>query len=144
MKNKMKTLITVILIVFLQNLYSQTFDKTIYEKLLKSDKIEFVKHAKSVSLTIETDSISESIFAKKADCLFIKPTGSKNDNQYYQLVLIVSTQNKENNKIILENAKENPEKKGVWTENEYLYRELDMENPISKEMWNRILIYKRK
>lgn len=65
MKNKMKTLITVILIVFLQNLYSQTFDKTIYEKLLKSDKIEFVKHAKSVGLTIETDSISESIFAKK-------------------------------------------------------------------------------
>lgn len=75
--------------------------------------------------------------------MFIKPTGSKNDNQYYQLVLIVSTQNKENNKIILENAKENPEKKGVWTENEYLYRELDMENPISKEMCNKILIYKR-
>ncbi len=141
---KIKTLITVMLIVFFQNLYSQTLDKTTYEQLLKSDKIEFVKISKSVGLKIETDSISESIFAKKAGCLFIKPTGTKNDNQYYQLVLIISTQNKENNKIILESAKENPEKKGVWTDNEYLYREWDMENPMSKEMWYKILIYKKK
>ncbi|CAM4152941.1 MULTISPECIES: hypothetical protein [Flavobacterium] len=141
---KIQTSITIILIVLVQNLYSQTFDKPTYERLLKSDKIEFVKYAKSVGLTIETDSISESIFAKKAGCLFIKPTGTKNDNQYYQLDLIVSTQNKENNKIILENAKENPEKKGVWTDNEYLYREWDMENPMSKEMWYKILIYKIK
>ena len=141
---KIKTLITFIIIGFVQNLYSQSLDKITYERLLKSNKIEFVKYAKSVDLTIETDSIAESIFAKKVGCLYIKPTGTKNDNQYYQLVLIVSTQNKENNKIILENAKENPDKKGVWTDNEYLYREWDLENPVSKEMWYKVLVYKRK
>jgi len=144
MKNKIERLITVITIVLVQNLYSQTFDKQTYKKLLKSDKIGFVEHAKSIGLTVETDSISESIFAKKADCLFIKPTGSKNDNSFYQLVLIVSTKNKENSKIILENAKENPENKGIWTDAEYLYKEWDMENPISKELWYKILIYKKK
>ncbi|MBB4800047.1 hypothetical protein HNP37_000086 [Flavobacterium nitrogenifigens] len=140
----MKTFITFIIIVFAQNFYSQSFDKKTYEKLLKSDKIEFVEYAKSVGLTIETDSISESIFAKRKGCLYLKPTGTKNDNEYYELALIVSTLNKENNKLILENAKENPETKGVWTDNEYLYREWDMENPISKEMWYKVLIYKRK
>ena len=141
---KSKTVITIIIIVFVQNLYSQSIDKKTYEKLLKADKIEFVKYAKKVDLTIETDSISEFIYAKKVGCIYIKPTGTKNDNQYYQLVLIVSTQNKENNKIILENVKEDPDKKGMWTDNEYLYREWDLENPISKEMWYKILVYKRK
>src|SRR6187402_2115658 len=110
---KIKTLVTLITIVFVQNSYSQSFDKATYERLVKSDKIEFVKYAKSVDLTIETDSMSESIFAKKEGCLYIKPSRTKNDNKYYQLVLIVSTQNRENNKIILENAKDNENKKGV-------------------------------
>ncbi|WJS96507.1 hypothetical protein NYQ10_08595 [Flavobacterium johnsoniae] len=140
----MKILLTFIIIVFAQNLHSQSFDKKTYEKLLKLDKVEFVKYAESVGLRIEIDSISESIFAQSKGCLYIKPTGNKNDNQYYKLALIISTQNKENNKIILESARENPETKGVWTDNEYLYREWDMENPISKEMWYKVLIYKRK
>lgn len=140
----MKKLILFLILVLTQNLCAQSFDKKTYEKLLKLDKIKFVKYAKSVGLTVENDSISESIFAKNAGCLYIKPTGAKNDNQYYQLALIVSTQNKENNKLILENAKESPEKQGFWTDNEYLYREWDMENPISKEMWYKVLVYKRK
>jgi len=100
---KIQTLITFIIIAFFQNLYSQKFDKKTFEKLLKSDKTEFVQYAKSIGLIVETDSISESIFAKTKGCLYIKPTGTKNNNQYYELSLVVSTQNKDNNKIILEN-----------------------------------------
>jgi hypothetical protein len=141
---KLITICKLFIILFAQNLSSQTFDQSTYLKLLKSDKVEFIIYAKSINLIVETDSIAESIFAKKIGCLYVKPTGTTNDNKYYELVLIVSTLNKENNKIILENAIENPEKKGIWTDKEYLYREWDLENPITKEMWYKVIIYKKK
>jgi hypothetical protein len=59
-------------------------------------------------------------------------------------VLIVSTLNKENNKLIFKKAIENPNKKGTWTDDKYLYREWDLENPVSKEMWYKVLVYKKK
>jgi len=125
-------------------LHAQAFDTTTYIHLVNADKDEFVTYAKSVGLTTEIDTASQSLFAKTKGCLYMKPLGNKNNNEYYDLVLIVSTLDKENNKLILKNAIENPNKKGTWTDDKYLYMEWDLENPISKEMWYKVLVYKKK
>lgn len=130
--------------VISQMLFAQTIDTTTYSHLVKAGKDEFLSYARSVGLTTEIDTVSQSLFAKTKGCLYVKPLGNQNNNEYYDLVLIVSTQNKENNKLILRNTKENPDKKGFWTDDQYLYREWDMENPASKEMWYKVLVYKKK
>jgi|ERR1035437_1665812 hypothetical protein len=140
-----KNLLALILfLLFGQLLLAQTFDTTTYSHLVKADKDEFLSYAKSVGMTTDFDTASQSLFAKTKGCLYTKPLGDKNNNEYYDLVLIVSTQNKDNNILILRDAKELPDKKGFWTDNQYLYREWDMENPISKEMWYKVLVYKKK
>ena len=140
-----KTLFTLFLVLLVgQNLFAQTFDTTTYLHLVKADKDEFILYAKAVGLTIATDTASQTLFAKTKGCLYAKPLGDKNNNEYYDLVLIVSTLDKKNNKLILQNAKENSEKKGTWTDSQYLYMEWDLENVYSKEMWYKILVYKKK
>lgn len=125
-------------------LHAQAFNITTYTHLVNADKDEFITYAKSVGLTNEIDTASQSLFAKTKGCLYVKPLGNKNNNEYYDLVLIVSTLDKENNKMILKNAIENPNKKGTWTDDKYLYIEWDLENPVSKEMWYKVLVYKKK
>jgi hypothetical protein len=140
-----KSLLALILVMsFGQFLFAQTFDTTTYSHLVKADKDEFLNYARSVGLTTDYDTASASLFAKTKGCLYTKPLGDKNNNEYYDLVLIVSTQNKENNKLILRDAKEMQDKKGFWIDNLYMYREWDMENPYSKEMWYKVLVYKKK
>ncbi|MFT3935931.1 MAG: hypothetical protein QM726_20040 [Chitinophagaceae bacterium] len=137
-------LVLSLLMLFGQVLSAQTFDTTTYMHLVQADKEEFVNYAKSIGMTTDFDTASQSLFAKTKGCLYTKPLGDKNNNEYYDLVLIVSTQNKENNKLILRDAKEMQDKKGFWTDTQYLYREWDLENPISKEMWYKVLVYKKK
>ncbi len=124
--------------------FAQMIDSTTYLHLRNADKDEFMKYAKSVGLTTDYDTTAQSLFAKKKGCIYTKPADDKNNNEYYDLVLIVSTQNKENNKVILKGATEMTDKKGFWLDGAYLYREWDTENPISKEMWYKVLVYKRK
>ena len=133
-----------LLILCGQSLRAQSLDIVIFRHLLTADKEEFLTYAKSARFITSYDTVSETLFANTEDCLYAKPTGTKNDNENYALVLIVSTRNKDNNKLILKNAREAPNQKGFWTDNEYLYGELDMENPISKVMWYKVLIYKKK
>ena len=142
----MNTKITsLFLFVFVgQSLFAQTFDTTTYSHLVKADKDEFISFAKSVGLTTVTDTASQTLFAKTQGCLYAKPLGDKNNNEFYDLVLIVSTLDKKNNKLILKNAAESSEKKGTWTDNQYLYMEWDLENPASKEMWYKVIVYKKK
>ncbi|MFC4816793.1 hypothetical protein [Flavobacterium sp. GCM10023249] len=140
-----KYLLPIVLIFFIaQNLAAQGFNKTHYLSLIKVDKNEFVTYAESVGMITEMDEISETLFARTKGCVFGKPLGTKNNNASYDLVLLVSTLDKSNNKLILDKAKEIPEKKGTWIDDEYLYIEWDMENPNTKEMWYKILVYKRK
>ena len=98
--------------LFGQLLFAQTFDTTTYSHLIKADRDGFLSYAKSVGMTTDFDTTSQSLFAKTKGCLYTKPLGDKNNNEYYDLVLIVSTQNKENNKLILRDAKKLPDKKG--------------------------------
>src|SRR5690242_4192836 len=105
----------ILLFVFGQILHDQTFDTTTYAHLLIADKDEFIAYAKSVSLTIDFDTTSQTLFAKTNGCIYTKPLSEKNNNEYYDLVLIVSTSNKGNNKLILKNATADPNKKGTWT-----------------------------
>jgi len=142
MINKLFSLALLILCV--QSLRAQSLDTITFRHLLKADKEEFLSYAKSARLVTSYDTLAETLFAKTEDCLYAKPTGTKNDNENYALALIVSTRNKDNNKLILKNASEVPNQKGFWADNEYLYAEWDMENPISKVMWYKVLIYKRK
>ncbi|NII29096.1 hypothetical protein HB364_28715 [Pseudoflavitalea sp. X16] len=137
-------LLSILLLAFGQILQAQTFDTTTYFKLVTADKNEFITYAKSVGLTTDFDTASQALFAKTKGFVYTKPLGDKNNNEYYDLVLIVSTLSKENNKLILKNATENPTKKGTWTDDKYLYIEWDTENPISKEMWHKVLVYKKK
>jgi hypothetical protein len=135
----------IILSVFLgQELSAQAFDATVYSHLVRADPNEFIKYAKSVGLTTVFDSTSKTLFANTKGCLYTKPLGDKFTNENYVLVLIVSTLDKENNKLILKNAKENPYKKGNWMDKEYVYFELDWEDPISKEMHYKVFVSKRK
>lgn len=123
--------------------FGQKFDSTIYLHLLKSDKTEFISYAKSVNMTIDFDSTSNTLFAKTKGILFSKPLKEEGNN-YYSLSLIVSTLDKENNKTILKNANPVEGKKNTWIDNSYLYVEWDTENPYSKEMWYKVLIYSKK
>ena len=141
---KKQFLIFILLLVFGQLLYAQAFDTITYSHLVKADKDEFITYAKSVGLTTVIDTVSQSLIAKRKGCLYIKPFGDKNNNEYYGLVLIVSTLSKENNKLILKNAIEEPTKKGTWNDTEYLYMEWDSENTMSNEMWYKVLVYKKK
>ena len=124
-----------LLILWGHSLRAQSLDTVTFRHLLKADREEFLSFAKSARLVTSYDTVAEILFAKTDDCLYAKPTGTKNDNENYALVLIVSTRNKDNNKLILKNATEVPNQKGFWTDNEFFYGEWDMENPISKEMW---------
>jgi len=129
---------------FAKPISAQAFDSATYSYLVKAEKDEFINYANSVGLTTVIDTLSQSLFAKKKGCLYMKPLSGKNNNEFYELVLIVSTLNKENNKLILKDAVEDPNKKGTWTDTKYVYMEWDMENPISKEMWYKVLVYKKK
>lgn len=124
--------------------FAQNFDVRTFSNLVKSDKNEFIKLAESLGFTTNLDEASQTLFASKKGCVYGKPLTNKNNNEFYDLVLIVSTLDKENNKLILKNAKEDIDKKGVWIDNQYLYREWDMENPNTKEMWYKVLVYKKK
>lgn len=140
-----KTFLSLLLLLFVgQHLIAQTFDITTFSHLVNADKDEFISYAKSVGLTTDFDATSQTLFATKKGCVYGKPLSDKNNNEYYDLVLVVSTLDKENNRLVLKNAKENSEKKGIWTDNQYLYREWDMENPETKEMWYKIFVYKKK
>jgi hypothetical protein len=37
-----------------------------------------------------------------------------------------------------------PNKNGIWNDDKYLYKEWDAENPVTKEKWYKVLVYKRK
>ena len=123
--------------------FAQAFDKLTYLKLLKANKEEFVTYAKSSGFTTELDRTSQTIFARKKGCVYGKSLGDKNNNESYDLIMFVSTLDKNNNKLILKNAKET-EEKGTWIEGKYLYIEWEMQNPISNEMWYKVLIYRKK
>ena len=123
--------------------FAQKIDTAVYRHLLNADKDEFTKYAQSAGLTTEFDSLSNTLFAKTQGLVFAKPLAEPG-NEAYVLQMMVSTMDKENNKSILAGAKPIEEKKDTWYNDPYLYIEWDMENPISKEMWHRVLIYKRK
>ena len=74
-----------------QFLFAQTFDTATYFHLVKADKDEFLNYAKSAGMTTDFGTASQSLFAKTKGCLYTKPLGDKNNNEYYDLVLIVST-----------------------------------------------------
>lgn len=136
--------ISIALTVFGHFLFAQAFDTTTYTHLLNADRNAFIKYAGSVGLTIVVDTVSQSIIAKRKGCIYIKPYSDKNNNEYYDLALIVSTLHKENNKLILKNAAEDPAKKGTWNDSKYLYIEWDAENTMSDEMWYKVVVYRKK
>ena len=136
--------IFIVCTVFTQFLYAQAFDTTTYSHLVEANKDEFIQYARSAGLTIVIDTLSQSVIAKRKGCLYIKPYGDKNNNEYYNLALMVSTLNKENNNLILKNALEDPAKKGTWNDSRYLYMEWDAENTMSNEMWYKVLVYRKK
>ena len=85
-----KILFTFFLSVFIgQSLFAQTFDTTTYSHLVKADKDEFISYAKPVGLTTVIDTASQTLFAKTKGCLYTKPLSDKNNNEYYDLILIV-------------------------------------------------------
>jgi hypothetical protein len=141
MRNK---LLSLILLLFAgQSLLAQTLDTTIYRHLVTANKDEFTIYASSKGYSTSIDTAAEVLFAKTKGCIFAKPLGTKNNNQFYDLVLIVSTQDKANNKLIIKKAAEGP-KKGTWTDDQYLYYEWDTQNPVSNAMWYKVLVYKKK
>ncbi len=143
-KTMSRILITTILLFCSLVISAQTLNEANYSRLLKSNVEEFISYAKSENFTTSIDSQVHMAFATKKGFVYGKPIDNSNDNDYYQLVLLISTLNKENNKLILKNAVENTDKKGIWTDDQYLYREWDLENPESKEMWYKVIIYKKK
>jgi hypothetical protein len=130
-------------LLFGQIAFGQKLDSTIYLTLLKADKEAFTNYAKSVGLTVELDSLSNTLFAKTKGILFSKPLADKG-NDYYALNMMVSTLNKDNSESIVKNAQPVEGKKNTWIDDNYLYITWDLENPVSKEMWFRVLVYKRK
>jgi hypothetical protein len=141
----MKNIFISLLFLSLGNvLCAQTLEVKTYSKLVKADKDDFISFAKSSGFETDFDETSQTLFAATKGCIYAKPIGEKNNNEYFDLVLIVSTLDKENNKLILKNAIENTEKKGTWTDDKYLYKEWDMENPNTKEVWYKVLVYKKK
>lgn len=136
--------ISLVFTAFGQFAFSQAFDTTTYAHLVSADKNEFINYAESAGLTIVVDTVSQSIIAKRKGCIYIKPYSNKNNNEYYDLALIISTLNKENNKLILRNAVEDPAKKGTWNNSKYLYMEWDAENTMSAEMWYKVAVYRKK
>jgi hypothetical protein len=136
-----RILVALLLLIFRQVSYAQIIDTTVYKHLLHADKIEFKRYAESVGLQTNFDSLSNMLFAKKPGLVYGKPLIE--GSQSYVLEMIVSTQDKANNKSVIQDAKPVEGKPGTWYSNDYLYMEWDLENPISKEMWYKVLIYKR-
>ena len=85
--------------------YAQVFEVATYLHLLASNKDEFMSYTKSRGFSTNIDTTSHSLVAKKPGCLYLKPYGTENNNENYDLMLIVSTQEKENNKLIIKAAK---------------------------------------
>ena len=129
--------------IFNQLAFGQKLDRNIYFNFVKADSSEFIKYAQQIGFTTEYDITSKVLFAKTKGFVFGKPL-AETGNASYVLTLVVSTLDKENNKIILQNAKPVESKKDTWIDDKYLYIEWDLENPISKEMWYKVLIYRHK
>ena len=140
---KIRLFILVLLLVGGQISHAQKIDTVIYEHLLHSDKIEFTSYAQSVGLKTDFDSLSNTLFAKTKGILFSKPLGDKG-NEYFVLEMIVSTLDKANNRLIIKDAKPVEGKQKTWSDTGYWYIEWDLENPVSKEMWYKVLVYRRK
>src|SRR5438105_1916556 len=95
--------------VFVQILHAQTFDTTIYSHLVAADSNAFITYAKSFGLNTAYDKASKTLFAKTKGWVYTKPLDGKSNNRYCDLVLIISTLNKEDKKLILKNATEYPD-----------------------------------
>lgn len=144
----MRICFLLVFIGFSQMAFSQKLntklDLKIYRKLLKADKADFVKVGESLGLSTDFDSLSNIRFLQKQGFLFSKPMGEDTSASVYALHMLVSTLDKNNNKLILKSAKPVPDKANTWMDSNYLYVEWDAENPVSKEVWYRIVIYKKR
>ena len=121
---------------------AQEVNMEVVQKLMASDSLGFVNTAQSSGLVITYDFLSRSLFAKSRGILYAKPLAEQG-NEQYRLRLIVSTLDKKNNSIVIGNAKKVEGQQATWLSDTNLYIEWDLENPISKEMWFKVLIYEK-
>jgi hypothetical protein len=119
-------------------------DSKVYEQLLKTDPTEFIAVGKSLGLTTDFDSVSNTCFVKKKGILLSKSMNADTSAAAYVLHMMVSTLDKSNNKLILKSAKPVPGKANTWIDANYVYLEWNAENPVTKEMWYRVFIYKQR
>ena len=143
MKNQLWLFTSIMLAIDISQ--AQTIDTTLCFSLIKSDPTEFIQYTKSAGFKVDTEATTQMLFAKRKGVLYAKPLDNKNDNANYKLQLVISTLNKENSSLILRNAKELDTKNDIhiWVDNEYMYYELSMMNPISNELWYKIMVYKK-
>lgn len=120
--------------------FGQTLDTIIYRQLFESKYVDFIDIAKSHGYSTSIDTVNNFLTAKTNGVIFFKEKPDTGTTEY-RLDMIVSTLNKENNKLILKNAKLIDEKANMWQDDKYLYREWDVENVYTKVMWYKVLVY---
>ena len=122
---------------------AQKFNRKNYLDLMDADSTSFVEYAQQKGFVTNYDLKSKSLFAKSKGFVFTKPL-VENGNEAYTLTLIISTISKQNNRVILKDAKPLTGKKDMWSDDSYVYLEWEKQDPISKQTWYRVFVYKRK
>jgi hypothetical protein len=142
--NSIKKIGIAVVMLLAQGLAAQGFDYQTYLTLLETKQSDFITVAEKAGLKTEIDDNAKLIFAKIKGVVYLIPTDGKGGNEFYDFVFGFSTLDKANNAIVFQNAEEIQPSVWLSKDQQYMYREMDMENPYSKEMWYKIFVYKKK
>jgi hypothetical protein len=122
---------------------AQKINRKNYLDLMDADSTNFVEYAQEIGFVTNYDVKSKSIFAKSKGYVFTKPL-AENGNEAYALILVISTLSKQNNRVIIKDAKPITGKKDMWGDDSHVYLEWEKQDPVSKQTWYRVFVYKHK
>jgi hypothetical protein len=121
--------------------FSQTLDRDLYLSLLKTNSTQFIQYSKEKGYEItETPNV---IFARSKDFRFEKPL-LPIITIGWSTLLIVSSKNKDNNRIMYQKAKRSRRHKDSLTDLKYLYIESEIQNQATNEIWYTLKILRRR
>ncbi|MDB5200961.1 MAG: hypothetical protein JWQ27_370 [Ferruginibacter sp.] len=128
----MKTLCFLIIAVcFCQSSIGQSLDRDLYLKLLKADSSQFIRYTKDLGFEITITPAA--LYARSAHFRFEKPLLMKTFG--WKTLLVVSSKDKANNKVIYQKARRLKRHKESLVHKKYLYVESQMNMQATDETW---------
>jgi hypothetical protein len=135
--------LTAIGLLFCAHGYAQVADSALHLRMAGEEKEAFIQDAKVHGLEVKEDSTLRILMAYTKGFMIARPL-EDTGTAYYSLAQVVSTTDRDYRNIILKNATPVAGKNNSWTDNRYVYIEVDMEDPASHQLWYKVMMYRIK